>query len=1001
MRAFLNEDLSINFRYLDQCCSEIYQDGPNFEAAHQILIQFINDPDSWNIVDSVIAEPTVSTNCKFITLTILRDKIRFRWNLMQSEEKELVKTFIISKITEWAHNTQAKDIHALLTMVNMILVEIIKLEWPQQWPNILDDLIISCETDMLMCQNNLVIIQMFSQDVMEFNESTLTSSRWSQLSSALEHIAPQLFNLLQQIIELKSTTQLLNTAFDTLKSLVHWLNPNFIFASSFCQAMCNHFLPAVDYQLHVLGVFGEIASLGNIPDEYLQLVPSIFSIIVESLEKTITPDFNFITLIAEESDFVNTFTFTFISFINQYGPIIEENDDLNSLVTALKWITNIMKTDYQDFKTCCEMWTQLSIRLVKENSQSKIEFYEQFLPEIRRIFAHKIELPLEFYCLKESEDIIMETEQFVNINSLLYTIMKDGLKYMAIINPQDAQDTITEMLSLVKNEWSPQLINSVCWSAGAISGIMNGIDEQKFVILVLRDLLMMFKASDNSEKNAVLTTCIIFLVPQYPRFLVIQWNYAQILINKIFEFMQNQNEKIREMAVIAFLTIAQRCRKRFHRKNSSEKETFLSAIFNKMSTIKQNLTQHLLVRFFEAVAIIIGMDEIDPERFQHIRQLISYIPPIVDISDSTLLSIKINFYIVSRIGPHYYDQMSNLYQTLNDIFLESSRDSTYDINLVYELKVWILRTIEAYIRYCPITPYLYDNLIPNVLDNLLTILYQINGQIIYLPYEFVLLRTIYKKVAANAKEYQNEIFLKVLLPVFDLAVTEDQDDYIELKTECVSFLQVLVKQCPEIIEEYYPDGSLSQIINFALICFSNDQRELSSESTELLLCILEIVECLGDFKCHFYQTYGNIFFTTVFMVMTDGYHKFEFTTIIKLFKIILPLYDTTTTATYVFSLFPTNEVSFYESILSDILVAISQPDSTLYNQLMTDFIILLKQYTKSDPDLQFKYQEEILIEEQYLAYTEPSSEANEYETDNDKIPLQMSDLMNQLDICEK
>merc|ERR1719265_2008285 len=111
--------------------------------------------------------------------------------------------------------------------------------------------------------------------------------------------------------------------------------------------------------------------------------------------------------------------------------------------------------------------------------------------------------------------------------------------------------------------WSPTLLNRLCWAIGSISGAMSEADEKRFLVSVIKDLLTLCERKKGKENKAVVASNIMYVVGQYPRFLKAHWKFLKTVVFKLFEFMHETFPGVQEMAVNTFLTICQKCKKRF------------------------------------------------------------------------------------------------------------------------------------------------------------------------------------------------------------------------------------------------------------------------------------------------------------------------------------------------------------------------------------------------------------------------------------------------------
>jgi exportin-1 len=59
-----------------------------------------------------------------------------------------------------------------------------------------------------------------------------------------------------------------------------------------------------------------------------------------------------------------------------------------------------------------------------------------------------------------------------------------------------------------------------------------------------------------TEIKAVIASCIMYIVGQYPDFLKSNWVFEKTILNKLFEFMKEAFPGVKEMACNTFLKIA-------------------------------------------------------------------------------------------------------------------------------------------------------------------------------------------------------------------------------------------------------------------------------------------------------------------------------------------------------------------------------------------------------------------------------------------------------------
>lgn len=67
-----------------------------------------------------------------------------------------------------------KSMESILSKANSILVQIVKYEWCTTWKSFITDICSASKSDLVLCQNNLSILKMLSEEVFDFSKNQLT-----------------------------------------------------------------------------------------------------------------------------------------------------------------------------------------------------------------------------------------------------------------------------------------------------------------------------------------------------------------------------------------------------------------------------------------------------------------------------------------------------------------------------------------------------------------------------------------------------------------------------------------------------------------------------------------------------------------------------------------------------------------------------------------------------------------------------------------------------------
>jgi hypothetical protein len=64
--------------------------------------------------------------------------------------------------------------------LNMVLVQILKQDWPDRWQSFLPDIVAASKTNETLCENSMAILKLLSEEVFDFSRGELTQVRGRQ-----------------------------------------------------------------------------------------------------------------------------------------------------------------------------------------------------------------------------------------------------------------------------------------------------------------------------------------------------------------------------------------------------------------------------------------------------------------------------------------------------------------------------------------------------------------------------------------------------------------------------------------------------------------------------------------------------------------------------------------------------------------------------------------------------------------------------------------------------
>ncbi|KAM8852416.1 exportin-5 [Synchiropus picturatus] len=151
-------------------------------------------PCSLRLADT--AQPAV---VRHFGLQILEHVIKFRWNNMQLQEKVQVKESAMQLLSKGTRSILEEESH-IKDVLSRIIVEMIKREWPQNWPNMLTEMETLTSEGEAQTELVMLILLRLAEDVITFQ--TLQSQRRRDIQQTLTKNMDSIFSFLMAILQL-------------------------------------------------------------------------------------------------------------------------------------------------------------------------------------------------------------------------------------------------------------------------------------------------------------------------------------------------------------------------------------------------------------------------------------------------------------------------------------------------------------------------------------------------------------------------------------------------------------------------------------------------------------------------------------------------------------------------------------------------------------------------------------------------------------------------------
>ncbi|KAF1988072.1 hypothetical protein K402DRAFT_419916 [Aulographum hederae CBS 113979] len=726
--------MSVSIEELDATVRAFYEGrGETQKQAQATLNQFKENPDAWLMVDKILSDATYPQT-KYLGLQVLDNVIMTRWKVLPREQCHGIRNFVVNFIIQIANSEDARSQRTLLNKLNLVLVSILKQEWPHNWPTFINEIVSSCHSSLAICENNMIILRLLSEEVFDFSQDNMTSTKTKGLKQTMCDEFTAIYNLCSEILSTASEASLIKATLETLLRFLNWIPIGYIFEKpqnglSLIDTLRSRFLDVPDFRNITLKCLTEIAGLHTEPNYNEQLV-TMFTETLTAISKIIPLSLDLKVTYSQsngrDQEFVQNLALFLCNYFTVHLSVIESLPNRDFLTHGHFYLIRISQIDDREiFKICLEYWTKLVSELYDEMQQLPVtdmnsllnmgvssamangggardpgmlanyplrkHKYTEVLSNLRTVMIEKMVRPEEVLIVENDEGEIVR--EFVKESDTiqLYKSTRECLVFLTHLDVADTEAIMSEKLAkqVDGSEWSWANCNTLCWAIGSISGAMNEETEKRFLVTVIKDLLGLTEMKRGKDNKAVVASNIMYIVGQYPRFLKAHWKFLKTVVNKLFEFMHETHEGVQDMACDTFIKIANKCRRHFVAHQSGENEPFIDEIVRNLRKITCDLSPQQIHTFYEACGYMISAQGQKPIQERLIAELMAlpneaWDQIIADANrDPTLLQdgerikiigniMKTNVSACSSIGSYFYPQIGRIYLDMLTMYRASS-----------------------------------------------------------------------------------------------------------------------------------------------------------------------------------------------------------------------------------------------------------------------------------------------------------------------------------------
>uniref|UniRef100_H3BFQ8 Exportin-1 n=1 Tax=Latimeria chalumnae TaxID=7897 RepID=H3BFQ8_LATCH len=929
-RQLLDFSQKLDINLLDNVVNCLYHgEGAQQRMAQEVLTHLKEHPDAWTRVDTIL-EFSQNMNTKYYGLQILENVIKTRWKILPRNQCEGIKKYVVGLIIKTSSDAGSVEKEKVyIGKLNMILVQILKQEWPKHWPTFISDIVGASRTSESLCQNNMVILKLLSEEVFDFSSGQITQVKAKHLKDSMCNEFSQIFQLCQFVMENSQNAPLVHATLETLLRFLNWIPLGYIFETKLISTLIYKFLNVPMFRNVSLKCLTEIAGVSV--SQYEEQFVTLFTLTMMQLKQMLPLNTNIRLAYAngkdDEQNFIQNLSLFLCTFLKEHGQLIEKRLNLReNLMEALHYMLLVSEVEETEiFKICLEYWNHLAAELYRESpfstSTSPLLSGSQhfdvpprrqlYLPVLSKLagqsvleisFGEKLLMLLESKgMLRTSFGVLSKSPQILKKNtSIVWSFFH--------IDPNNENKAIFptchSSVSIVCRNWwwstARHFRSQLYWYYGRILPPGHPETDALCAQLLLSEMLALKKNYTAADHLEELKNDFSFMTNSY----ILNAYHQMLEINKSFYHIHTKRHKTtKRVECLTFLKMTMQYFPTFHRPTLTALEDYsddvnvLNSLNRLQCTTEKDYIGTFTLNVFNLNFDSKGTDTVKlkfsalvmPSR-KHLAVLHGHACKNVDIlKDPETVKqlgsiLKTNVRACKAVGHPFVIQLGRIYLDMLNVYKCLSENISAAIQANGEIvtkqplirsmrtvKRETLKLISGWVSRSNDPQMVAENFVPPLLDAVL-IDYQRNVPAAREPEVLSTMAIIVNKLGGHITAEIPQIFDAVFECTLNM-INKDFEEYPEHRTNFFLLLQAVNSQCfPAFLA--IPPAQFKLVLDSIIWAFKHTMRNVADTVTglQVLYTLLQNVAQEDAAAQSFYQTYFCDVLQHIFSVVTDTSH---------------------------------------------------------------------------------------------------------------------------------
>ena len=886
---------------------------------------------------------------KIFALILLEKSLQNKWNIYDKNDKINLLNFLTNILIDNITNEEKYNNKFFINKLNKIIILISKKEITDNWNTFIKDLCSSCMQNLNLCENNLKLLIQLNEEINDFWKYSLTSDENIKLKECINNDIKNIYNLCDYILthSKEMNLKILKNCIVLLTVYIPYFLKNNIGMKQFTDILLD-FLKEKNLRNYIIQYFNEIFTFklinenqinielndnNNIFNIYKNFINNIYEITKTSDLSELYKNISKQKLFGFEK-FILIFENCLINFFqNNINNILKFNltkeqissnefiqNNIKDLSLGLEYLFNLLKIENKEiFLYTLDFlnWFSLKIFFSKDlnypieqfTSFKNIDEFETYINYIKNTFYYDIlYLPffnkLRVYLITNMKKP-NELKNKITINGDIDYINQNDISEimtntLILLTYLDIKETINvfenKFNELYENDsLNINLLNSLSWSFGIISNIIDEIKEEKIIILIIRYLLDLCYKVKGIENKTICSKNLLYVIGKYPKFLNKHWKFLKSCVNKLIKFLHEF--ELRDLTCKTFLNISKNCGNEFIIIQNDEIEPFINLLIRNISINICDLKENQKLIFYETIGNIINHEKYFMKKKSLIEQFINFshdnwIDIIKKVQNNPQLfknsEIYKSLYNIILVNCKLFQSMKNDYfiyfSQYFDFILQAFEFYTKEINNFYNVNILSNDNISFFILInkniiellCILISNINDiNIIENNLFSQFERIIKCYNTDIKNKFSNVLklFKIVISKIQDSEKDktYVQLIWINICLPTLHLIKNDLQKYEIHMQYLLDIFHLLLINkfECLMIIQQFKFN---QDVIDIILDSIKINNPNFIQKSIEILLLILknmnekkkiENIDIMIPFYIKYYLTILSFIFSNL------------------------------------------------------------------------------------------------------------------------------------------